>query len=42
MFWHLKCHLQGVSCEHAEKGANVVESNEGWELYIVTGGMVAF
>jgi hypothetical protein len=31
-----KCHHQGVRYEHAEMVPNVVESREGWELYIVT------
>jgi hypothetical protein len=35
-----KCHHQGVRYEHAEMVPNVVKSREGWELYIVTDGVM--
>jgi hypothetical protein len=48
MYWYysllhvsafLKCHHQGVKHDPAEM-PNVVGSREGWELYIVTGGVM--
>jgi hypothetical protein len=35
-----KCHHQGIRYEHAEMVPNVVKSREGWELYIVTDGVM--
>jgi hypothetical protein len=35
-----KCHHQGVRYEHAEMVLNVVKRREGWELYIVTDGVM--
>jgi hypothetical protein len=35
-----KCHHQGILYEHAEMVPNVVESREGWELFIVTDGVI--
>jgi hypothetical protein len=35
-----KCHHQGVRYEHAETVSNVVKSRKGWELYIVTDGVM--
>jgi hypothetical protein len=34
------CHHQEVRYEHAEMVPNVVKSREGWELYIVTDGVM--
>jgi hypothetical protein len=39
-FGILERHHQGVRYEHAEMMPNVVESREGWELYIVTDGVM--
>jgi hypothetical protein len=40
MFRYFKCHHQGIRYEHAEMLPNVVKSREGWELYIVTDGVM--
>jgi hypothetical protein len=40
MFRHLKCHHQGIQYERAEMVPNVVKSREGWELYVVTDGVM--
>jgi hypothetical protein len=39
-FGTLKCHHHGVKRDPAEIGAQSRRSREGWELYIVTGGMM--
>jgi hypothetical protein len=35
-----KCHHQGIQYKHAAMVPNVVKSREGWELYIVTDGVM--
>jgi hypothetical protein len=39
-FGTLKCHHQGVKYDPAEMVPIVVGSREGWELYIVTDGVM--
>jgi hypothetical protein len=36
----LKCHHHGVKHDPAERGAPCHGNHEGWELYIVTGGVM--